>query len=686
MSSRRHSFRLVAALICLLALLAPISAHNVAVTHPLITDVAFDTFRQADISATGGMGALGDDCETCAYNELWEHRGMLDPPTTAANYEMSDQYIDAFNDDDEASLMIGVVIEDGNSFASEGRVVNHFYHAITGVGLLDDFNSSQVRAQELFLFGMQLHDYTDSSQERSYIYAGRFLHHVEDMSSPAHVHNDAHLYAFGQNNDKDDYEGRWVPTVVWGSTATPLGIDLRNALTSGAPPTPISSASDIWSAPTLTNPVPLATIADDNSLSGFVYNRSTYWASIPYPNDGVAPPATGVMGGPSGELPEMFPGDPADPADNGLNWVSPMFGFDRWVIDGVGEYHYRASWGSEDDWFPDTAANERSTGDPDLMMAQYYIEQLMSGDAANTALEPERIRQDWSQVWNATTNPVVQNTFCVGGPTPGAACSRNATCAPGVCDGDSITELQTANLLVPAVTHVAGAAQWWFRYTNLPPYLKKVDVTQGAGAAKYAAEWTETAEMETRELVEAGIIGNTDEEIEVINERIFQHNPSERRYINALAADDLVLVLEFNEPIRDISELKLLDSGGGEVLDLLALVTMQGGMPVKSMPDHDIWTYTIQSAGLAGLNGELTLKVMAQDRNEHEQDGGELDATPNSPAKRNFTGPIDLRNPDIPWHTEMTEPMFVYDFTTGDLNHRLLFDSEKPTTTIGVTP
>ena len=46
----------------------------------------------------------------------------------------------------------------------------------------------------------------------------------------------------------------------------------------------------------------------------------------------------------------------------------------------------------------------------------------------------------------------------------------------------------------------------------------------------------------------------------------------------------------------------------------------------------------------------------------------------------------NLRAPAIPWHTQQTDPNRAYDFTQGDRNHRLLFDTLKPTTTITKTP
>lgn len=85
-------FALSPALVLIGALTIPMIAHNVAVVHPEISDVAFETFRQADITANGGSGSLTDPCDECAYNELWEHRGMLDPPA-AGDFDNSDNYI-----------------------------------------------------------------------------------------------------------------------------------------------------------------------------------------------------------------------------------------------------------------------------------------------------------------------------------------------------------------------------------------------------------------------------------------------------------------------------------------------------------------------------------------------------------------------------------------------------------------
>jgi hypothetical protein len=180
--------------------------------------------------------------------------------------------------------------------------------------------------------------------------------------------------------------------------------------------------------------------------------------------------------------------------------------------------------------------------------------------------------------------------------------------------------------------------------------------------------------------------------IPVVNARTLVHVPSDREYVNAL--DDMTLVLTFNEPMRDVSELKLLDAGGAEQVDLGALIAAQTP-PFDAAAKNDDgteWTYTVQAATLqsvaAALNGEFTLRVRAQDLHEHWQGvGGELDGTPQTPAKRDLTGGFACPGGACyPWHTTGTDDRFVYDHANGDRNHRLLFDTEPPETTITVTP
>jgi len=669
--------RIGVALLLAGVLALPVGAHNNAVVHPEITDAALTLLRTTDMAAHGaGGGNPTDPCDECAYNELWDNRGPLRVTTrTVAESDNDGPYITAFNAS-MSDIVIGAVTEDGTGGMSVIQVLNHFYHARSGAGLLGANDSSRVRSQTIFEFGAGLQDYTDMSRERSWIYLGRFLHHVEDMSSPAHVHNDPHIPSSA--DEKDDYEGRYVPYELWVNTA------LRPVLNTATTIHTVDEADDIWPTPVAQGQQP-----PEGSLAGYIYNRSSYAGTLQFPT------FTDPTQLPAGEFAEMFPDDPTDANNDGLHYDDGgMLGFAFWQIDGVGAYHYKNVYGNDDDtWWDEFASDAEVSGDPDGVEAFYYIENLNTDVTFAGAVVPVYHRQDYTQRWDPLANPSVANRKCVGGSSSGTVCFRSSDCGGFACQGVSLLERQRDALLRPAVEYVAGAAQWWYRIANLPPYLKRVEATQGSPATtKYLGSWTDVETMEDRVLPEITIVPDTHEMIPVINERNFTHVPSDREYINAL--DDLTLTLEFNEPMRDVSELQLLDSGGTPVVDLLALISGQ------AMPDNEAaqnmtgteWTYTVKAATLQGvamlLNGEFTLRVRAQDRNEHWQGiGGELDGTPQTPAKRNLTGGFACTGGTCyTWHTAATDERFVYDWTNGDRNHRLLFDTEPPETTISVTP
>lgn len=675
MTSQSHRSWVRTLLVVLAVMLAvPAYAHNNAVVHPEITDAALRLLRLEDMAATGISNPVdpnascdvdSDGVDDCFYQDLWklENRGDLSRAPAANDWTSPDNYDAAYQAGD-TDIILGAVIEDGWSAGTIFFVLNHFFHGRSNQGLTNElipipFNSSRDRAEVLFEFGLKLRDYTPESQDRSWIYLGRFLHHIEDMSSPAHVHNDKHPPLV----DDDDYEGLYIPEFMWGNG----NLALRNTVRSATPAIVVNSPNQIW-PPTPAGGGP----PSSGTLAGFVYNTTNYMAVLEFPLVFDAPD-------PTGELQEMFPDDL-----NGLRYDDGGVLLDAfWVIDGIGQYYYKQWWSATDNWWPDAVADEDgSSPQPDGVLAPYYIETLRENDAN---IIPPYIRDVYADPWADPGNAVRLNSTCNGGINNSFSCYGDAECPGGTCDGASFVELQAGVLLTPPVQYTAGAARWWYDIANLPPYLEKVEVTQpDAAPMKYNAEWTYTPEPDVRVLPEIGAVPNTYELIQVVKSRAFTHDPLARNYINN--ENNLTIKLSFNEPIWSITELKLLDTAGAEVLDVKdAILTQPGNNTAVRTNEDKEWTYVLETSKLTGLNGELILMVKAKDKNNHlGGEGGELDQSPATPAKRDISGGWDPLN--YPWHTDASNPAFTYDYLDGDRNHRLLFDSEDPQATIGVAP
>lgn len=669
-----------AACVLVLAVLlsTPLGAHNNASVHPEITDVAIALVRKLDRTQAGESdpGDLYGSCDDCEYAELWENgRDGLRPISDAGDHE---PYTDAYRAGD-ASVVIGVVIEDGTGLPYTGlpgptiiRVISHFYHVRTGNGLLFVNQPSRDRAGENFDFGVRLFDYTPESQERAYIYLGRFLHHVQDMSSPAHVHDDPHVpLLFAEN---DDYEGVYVPETLWEQG------QLRGILEGQTTAVDVTSAQQIWPDPPTDG-----ILGDDASLAGFVYNRSLYQAVLEFPfGSGGGPDPV-----PSGELQLMFPDETDDFFNDGLHWDDgTLFGIPSWEIDGVGSYYYQLDWGvDEQAWwgeFPFPAVIHA-----DGLSSYYYIEDLIEDpltvlQSGDTVI-PSRHREFYEQLYDPATNDMVINNKCAGGSNDATLCFDDGDCEGGgsCAFGLSMLERQRDALLEPAVAYTAGAARWWFQVANNPPFLQEVTATQH-GATRYHGKWDDVIVQESYTHTEE--LGDTVEEVPIVLRRIFDHQPWERRYINE--AGSLTLELRFNEPVKEITTLALVDDNGALIWDMMSDIAGQtsNAMPDVSM-EGDVWTYTLLAetidAAPAGIDGDRILHVHATDRNPHFGDGAELDGNPETPAKRQLFSNSFVAG-SYPWHSETSDERFVYEFQDGDRNHRLLIDTEGPNTTVTI--
>jgi len=100
----------------------------------------------------------------------------------------------------------------------------HFYNPITNEGLNEDFHTSaRERAADLWAQALTAYaqDPANVGESGPYFLLGRVLHLLQDMASPAHIHDDAHVGGFGDPDkcpglavagDADDFENwGWCP-------------------------------------------------------------------------------------------------------------------------------------------------------------------------------------------------------------------------------------------------------------------------------------------------------------------------------------------------------------------------------------------------------------------------------------------------------------------------------------------
>jgi hypothetical protein len=196
-------------------------AHDTTHIHPLIT---------------ARISTLIDDSDADnAYQDLYEPN-----PTRNTNIQAQNQRLywgtdydenrpgitDSYLLDDQVqfykqynNVIDGVVQED----VPGSKAKHHFYQANSGIGLNTAFpylfsgNPSASTAMSFFNQSIDLFDgyseFTTTNQgakNMAFFVFGQALHHLEDMSSPAHIHIDVHLTV--TDSEKDDYEGWFLPT------------------------------------------------------------------------------------------------------------------------------------------------------------------------------------------------------------------------------------------------------------------------------------------------------------------------------------------------------------------------------------------------------------------------------------------------------------------------------------------
>jgi hypothetical protein len=220
-------------------------AHDTTRINPLITDHIRELIKTTDTVNQPYEELYKTDGDGLTVN--WGEDPILPFDAEKENYSKFTRY---------NNVIDGVVQED----VPDDKVLKHFYQTESGipltvVGIPFSFTNSEERAAELFAQSLDFYSgYTDVSRSMAFFKFGQALHHVEDMTSPAHIHNDAHLDFY--DPERDDYEGWYLPTVK-----AQLGPYLSQAT---AVATVTNPALDIWGA------------AGTDSLVSQIYQRSTY--------------------------------------------------------------------------------------------------------------------------------------------------------------------------------------------------------------------------------------------------------------------------------------------------------------------------------------------------------------------------------------------------------------------------
>ncbi|MDH5572812.1 MAG: hypothetical protein OEY89_13685 [Gammaproteobacteria bacterium] len=189
--NNKNIFSISFILLVTLATQSSVNAHDTTHIHPLITDKISDLIDESDKTNN-------------AYKEIYEPDtdkepvvGMdqrlywgtdFDAGKTLSQDDLMDDQQTPYNSYE--TVIDGAVQEDIPSI----KVLDHFYHALSGnplnVPIIAEENSA-VRAMRFFNESVgRMGGYTEDAKHTAFFEFGQALHHVEDMSSPAHIHND----------------------------------------------------------------------------------------------------------------------------------------------------------------------------------------------------------------------------------------------------------------------------------------------------------------------------------------------------------------------------------------------------------------------------------------------------------------------------------------------------------------
>lgn len=731
-------------------------AHNTNVTHPIIS-------LQAIRLIEGGDGAIGsyrdlyrrevgprpEYGEIKIYWGTWNKDawGKRDPRIylsfDAAKSDAYNGYSTLFGANPN-NVIHGVVRED----VPDAKVRSHFYHAYTADPLIGFVTqNSRERALPWFVRAVNEFDYESQwdfrpkdwftlsakpsddepfAKELAFQSYGESLHHVEDMSSMAHVHDDAHLTLESLEErlgftledvgieENDDYEAMFLPRKIFEfhDTQNPA-VRLQNwFLARTHAPAPVNKVEHIWPAPLANANEPAWGGAGElPSLARQAYNASIFQGDLKPLGFWEAIAMFGSPKTATGELAQMFQFDAAAEGDRYLRYDARHFWqFPVWHIENVGDFHFLLpgffAW--KDDWWP-----TEKYGGP---KGYFYLEQKLQGkwESDRFAVAPGGMRRELLAPYDPNNNPLDPSKSKV------------------LLD-------RFAETLVPlAVQYAAGFSQWWFDIANPPPYLKWVKVKQNAISVQrpdgnsdeyeftgYDAHWQNGHAVleDDRTWDDSRLLKGTF----VAERKLKRERPTQPLYRDR----ELQVLLQFNESMTSFvkdgkydpaSEFKLglqLESskGTGSAADVMLPVEDATKVTIKSIdsmgPDDgdsacgkphlkdSCWKVTVTGDVLKDiddLEGAVRLIVYAKDANKHMPDtdhagddrrGPYLDGKPQTPAKRKATW--EGGNLKYNWYdgsmgltseyadsaladgTRLAAKHFNYEYEDGDRSHILWF-------------
>jgi len=766
----------IAAVIIVVVASSASYAQNTNVTHPLLTLEAIrliekqdeisnkyqELYRSAEIDFTGQAYkkiTLYPYYWGVWNTETWhkdrDQRLYYDFTASEADEKADNEYQSLFAAN-PMNVMSGVVGED-TPFT---KVVNHFYHAYSAkpltLGVVPIGVDSKQRAltfliESANIFGYEA--YADSTQFNpdewvnlasypnnetapfakmlAFQSFGEALHHVEDMSSIAHVQNDSHLDKF-LPFEKDDYEGRYLPEKIFhmhddafasAQTTKPIPNWFKDTRNNKVPAT-VTGVNDIW--PAAANTMQW----DSNSLAHKVYNASVFKGKLELPGiDSFSDIFSETSAG-EGELKEMF----------GARLKFNRFAFESfsyWTIEGVGDWHYIELLAA-DAWWP--ASEFGGPKSDDSGNDYFYIEQKLGDKYSNEENDSESTKDGLVYVnklrRSLLEEYVDQNSLRVGGSV-------------------KLVEKLAEELIPIAIEYAAGFSQYWYDHVNSPPYLKSIavrqktldvklpdatSVTDGYWFTAYQARWQNIVST-LMTSIDVDLQTEDDPFFETGNDQALftaKRKLKKERLTQPLHNDrDIDLILSFSEAIKSPA-----DASSGFKLELHTLTknkTTQQEETVKiielskdkltftgnsadilesdlkykrSDPDKvekhmkgSVWKVTIPADIIKNekIEGAVRLVVYAEDKNNHRiKDssdatktlGQQLDAKPNTPAR--VYAKLESGEPVYRWHTQtsfvptstfmpeyidskdekgnsLPANAFAYDYKNGDSNHILWF-------------
>ena len=602
------------------------------------------------------------------------------------------------------------------------RIMSHFYNAYSGAGVHPqvraiaggDNHDSEVVAHRYFdqaieVFGYETRDGTfgeplggpDSnpgpldpsnaapSTEVGLLLLGHALHHVEDMSSIAHAHNDLHLNLGGEWNfnlrdllgaeEIDAYEAVYIPTLLWDANEPPilLGLNterlvekfpgyvscaspcIRQADPDAPPPIPVTNFTDIWAEADLPGGMQLGPNGElINAAAGLgrsVYNVAVFqgdFDELVYNEQGCGEEELGDDARAQGEIVEMFGTE--DVATCVVTYGTEMdTGNYGWGIEeheilvngvptlspGPGRWHFRRSmdfdwvWGDprgliwpEQDWWPVDPIG----GPTDQLFGGqlFYFEKLYDGIQNGADFDPTLL---------VRPARLRQDLFTVYNP------QNNNPVVDQPLSTDffesqprSLAGLFAERLIPLGIQYAAGYTQFWYDIANTPPYLKKVRVEQNENV-RYEAFWTDVPQARQITRINEFHAGDTVTNFNYVKERVL--NIQTIGHIDP--EQPFTLIVEFNEPVQR-------EEGPQEIKIFLNNQEIQYDNMRATPPfNGEAWfanrEFEIDINGLPDPlpEGEVTLMVQAYDRNFHRdavdqvpEFGTELDQDPSTPARR----------------------------------------------------